>query len=868
MALTLEIKANKLLVLLTLDLFIPMKRFGVLLLLPLFISSCTQKGKVEKGVSFEMAQQRKSAITEIQYSLYFDIPASEKDSIVAKNTIFFTYSKKGAPYLYIDFNEKPEKIKKIVINQKPTNLIFDNEHIVIPVDKLEDGYNEIAIDFIAGDLSLNRNPDYLYTLFVPDRASTCFPSFDQPDLKASYYLELSVPPDWEAVSNQRAARVENNHGKKLFTFSLTKPISTYHFAFAAGKFKKATDEKSGMTMYYRETDSVKVAHNVGRIFDLHRQSLTWLEGYTNFRYPFIKFDFVLIPTFQYGGMEHPGSIFYKESSILLESTASVNQELRRASLIAHETAHMWFGNLVTMKWFNDVWLKEVFANFMAAKIVNPQFPEVNHELRFLMAHYPSAYEVDRSEGSHPVQQELHNLKNAGTLYGAIIYQKAPIMMRNLESLVGPENFRKGIQDYLNTYNYSNASWDDLIASLKKFTDKDLELWNTAWIKSKGMPTLAYTANETNEKINVTNDTAGIVWPQFFSYKFGEEVKDIVINDSTGALVTLEKPASNVVPNYKGRGYGYFTADEGSRLYMLNNVNNMEDPEVRAAIWMNIWEYVLRGELNAGQTLQQILSSLEKEKNPLVLEYLTNTLETLFWQFQTPADRQQISQQLDDKLFDLMALEKDLSLRRTLFNCYKKVASSETGVANLKKFWNDEITLGLDVSEQDHIQLAYELAIRGVEGYQEILATQLANIKNPDRRSQMEFIVPAVSNDEAARDTFFESLKNADNRAHEPWVLEALRYLHHPLRSVQSIKYIKPSLEMLEEVQLTGDIFFPKGWVDATVSTHQSKEAADIVREFLKENPQLSTNLKNKLLQSADMLFRAEKVIEGKKPQPM
>ena len=125
-----------------------------------------------------------------------------------------------------------------------------------------------------------------------------------------------------------------------------------------------------------------------------------MEQYTGIPYAFGKFDFVLIPAFQFGGMEHAGKILYNASGLMLDESATQNQQLGRASVIAHETAHMWFGDLVTMRWFNDVWMKEVFANFMAAKIVNPSFPEVNHELRFLLSHYPAAYEVDRTPGTN------------------------------------------------------------------------------------------------------------------------------------------------------------------------------------------------------------------------------------------------------------------------------------------------------------------------------------------------------------------------------------------------------------------------------------------------------------------------------------
>ena len=142
-------------------------------------------------------------------------------------------------------------------------------------------------------------------------------------------------------------------------------------------------------MFHRETDAAKVARNKDAIFDLHARAIEYMERYTGIPYAFGKFDFVLIPAFQFGGMEHAGKILYNAPGLLLDESATQNQYLGRASVIAHETAHMWFGDLVTMQWFNDVWMKEVFANFMAAKIVNPSFPEVNHELRFLLSHYPA-----------------------------------------------------------------------------------------------------------------------------------------------------------------------------------------------------------------------------------------------------------------------------------------------------------------------------------------------------------------------------------------------------------------------------------------------------------------------------------------------
>ncbi|MCB9080244.1 MAG: hypothetical protein H6555_00860 [Lewinellaceae bacterium] len=270
-----------------------------------------------------------------------------------------------------------------------------------------------------------------------------------------------------------------------------------------------------MTMFYRETDEAKVARNAATVFDLHGQAIAWLEEYTQIPFPFTKLDFVLLPGFQYGGMEHIGNIFYREPSLLLEENATENQQLGRARLIAHETAHMWFGDLVTMRWFNDVWLKEVFANFMAAKIVNPSFPKINHDLAFLLSSQPTAYGEDRSQGSHPIQQPLENLRDAGSLYGGIIYQKAPVVMRQLEAIMGETAFRDGLREYLKSFSYGNATWDDLISILDKRNQTDLQAWSQVWVKEAGMPVIKTERGSDGQLLITQEKTArnGSYWAQ-------------------------------------------------------------------------------------------------------------------------------------------------------------------------------------------------------------------------------------------------------------------------------------------------------------------------------------------------------------------
>ncbi|NNF34048.1 MAG: peptidase M1 [Saprospiraceae bacterium] len=836
-----------------------MNRYKLLLvtLVLVGIISCQKETTTIPGVDQQMAEDRKSRISDIHYSLRFTIPEDKASSINALIEISFSFSGNGD--VQLDFKEEQDHLIETSVNDQVIAATIENEHIVIPSDKLVEGENTVSIDFIAGDLSLNRNEEYLYTLLVPARARTVFPVFDQPDMKATYTLELIIPEEWEAVANGPVDTDKIESGKRIINYKETKPISTYLFAFAAGKFKKWADEATGMTMYYRETDSIKVARNAPEIFQLHQSSLEWLEEYTGILYPFQKFDFALIPTFQYGGMEHPGAIFYRERSLMLDDSASVNQKLRRASLIAHETAHMWFGDLVTMKWFDDVWLKEVFANFMAAKMVNPNFPEVNHDLRFLLAHYPRAYGVDRTDGSHPIQQPLPNLEDAGSVYGAIIYQKAPIVMRNLETYLGEDQFRSGIKDYLNKYSLGNATWDNLIEIMAGLTEQDLNQWNNDWVKRGQMPVLTSSLIENRITTTLENGENNRVWPQNITYRIIGQGVDLTFPSNTGDLskgVIIDHDVNKAIPNPDGLMYGYHQLNNDQKQFMLSSMGGLEDPVERASYWLMLWESFLNNNLSTDEMMLALKDHVVKEKNPLILSYISGILQSLYWHYYTQDERVNISPELEDEIFSRVMNEADISLKRTLFNLYQSIVLSTGGVDNLKLIWNKELkAFDLPLSDRDYEGMAYELALRLPDESETIMNTQIKRLNNPDSKDRMKFIQPALSPNPSDRDAFYESLKDPDNRSIEPWVNQALSFLHHPMRVDHSLKYIYPSLEMIEEIQQTGDIFFPKGWLDNTLGGHSSSEAVSEVRKFINENPNLPDHLKNKILQSADLLFR-------------
>lgn len=824
----------------------------------------------EPGVAAALAEQRAQVIGDLRYDLSFAIPKDQSQPVTGRETVRFSLTDASRPVV-LDFEPDAEPVFSVSTGGKPVDARFVNGHIVIPEKFLRTGENTFDLVFHAGAAPLNRNPDFMYALFVPARAHQAFPCFDQPDLKARYTLALDIPSTWQAVANGEEAGREVAGDRVAIRYAETKPIPTYLFTFAAGNFQVETAERNGRTfhMYHRENDPAKVARNRDAIFDLHAKALTWLEDYTQIPYPFGKFDFVLIPAFQFGGMEHPGAVYYNAAPIMLDESATENQMLGRASTISHETTHMWFGDLVTMRWFNDVWMKEVFANFMAAKIINPSFPNVDHELRFLASYYPLAYGVDRTEGTHPIRQELDNLNAAGNMYGAIIYQKAPIAMRQLERMLGADRFRDGLRAYLTRFQYGNATWFDLVKVLGDQSGKDVSSWSKAWVEEGGRPSIRTEIDDTHLAFVQSDPQPGraLRWPQQMEVLVGTAsgIRSLPVGMAGERAEAMTFPADArpvfVLPTGGGLAYGDFTLDGASRAYLLAHLPELTEPVTRGAAIVTLWEELLDGRVRPSDFVDLGLRALPPENTEQNIQLLVGRINGAFWDFMDDPARLALAPRLEETYRDGWSRAASPSLKSVYFRAFRSVARSAEGVALLERLWRHEENIaGLTLSEDDEAGLAQDLALRSVPNAAAILEEQRGRYRNPDRKAQFEFVMPALSDDPAARDGFFESLKDVKNRRREPWATQGLGFLNHPLRAPASEKYILPALDLLTEIQRTGDIFFPKNWMDAALGGHETRAAANSVRRFLADRPDYPIRLRRIVLQSADTLFRSAEIL--------
>ncbi len=797
---------------------------------------------VEDGVSRALAEYRSAHISDVWYDLRFEVPSLRSEPVYFEETVLFDWT--GDEDLQIDFQGDARQLsQELLVNDKRVKTILRNEHIVIPAECLVQGGNSVSMCGYSGDKALNRSDDYLYTLFVPDHARSVFPCFDQPDLKARFTLDLSVPDDWVSISNETK-----------------KPIPTYLFSFTAGRFQVKTAIRDGrlLTALYRETDPDKVAQ-LPIVFDQVALSLRWMEEYTGIPYPFEHYGFVVLPGYQFGGMEHPGCIQFNDQRIFLGPEPTPDEEMSRLNLIAHETAHMWFGDLVTMRWFDDVWTKEVYANFMADKIAREQFPEINHDLAFVKSHYPLAMSTDRTQGTHPIQQPLDNMNKAGLLYGNIIYHKAPIMMRKLEQDKGADALREGLRSYLSRYAYSNATWDDLIVELDRFNpEHSAQSFSDVWVKQNGMPVISSGVHMLDAVRVVQYDPYGrnLVWKQGFDIGYVDEngqfcQHPIYMNDYH-YLLDL-RYGNGLFVNSNAEGYGQFKLDRGGILRMSEAWKTMADNDLtRYAAVLNLYENFHLGNIKAKELTKVLIEFLDHEKNELIASttcsYIGDVMACL--------DRKERAA-TELRLFKLSQQHGLQSVRQTLLRQLSIKAVSPKVVNKMNEIWDKQSATFLN--SRDYMRMAYHLAVMQPDRWQEILDVQRGRLNNEDQRREFDFISRACTPDSQVQQQLFNELLQAENRRVEPWARDMLALLNDPTREPFSNRYITPGLDALPEIQQTGDIFFPGYWLTGLLSGHYSDEAKALVRQWIDTHADLEPALMNKLKENAYWLLRSEKM---------
>lgn len=446
------------------------------------------------GIAHPLAQRRAAQISGLRYDLALDLTGADTATGLAQ--IRFNRAARSGD-LVLDF--RGSALSDLLINDRPAPTSARRDgHLVLPRALLRTGANTVSARFEtaiaaagAAIIRYHDNQDdqtYLYTLLVPSDANLLFPCFDQPDLKARFSWALKAPAGWTVIANGPLAAKEPAGSNTLWRFAETQPISTYLAAFAAGPWASWSSAPSGelpITLYARASRQAEV--DAEPQLAANRAALRWLADWFAVPYPFAKLEVLLAPAFPFGGMEHVGAILYNEDSFIFREPPTLPQRLRRDATIYHEISHQWFGDYVTMRWFDDLWLKEGFATYMAARIQAELQPASNAWTTFLLSTKTPAYRADATSGTQALWQPLANLDAAKSNYGPIVYNKAPAVIKQLAFLVGEAGFRRGLQRFLARHAYGNATWQDLLGAISAASGVDLGAFGQQYVLRAGLP---------------------------------------------------------------------------------------------------------------------------------------------------------------------------------------------------------------------------------------------------------------------------------------------------------------------------------------------------------------------------------------------
>jgi aminopeptidase N len=815
-------------------------RWLAAMLAPLMISAASAAPPIEPGVPLALAQWRAKQYRDIRYDLKMELKEGA-ETLSGKLRLQVTVRKRKTD-LILDWRGK--ELANLTVNGVPTPVRVEKEHLLIPAKA---GKNTVEIEFKAAiavsGAAVTRYKDredgaeYVYTLFVPSDASTVFPCFDQLDLKGRFTLELEVPAGWRAISNGREERQDERNIK----FKTTEPISTYLFAFAAGPFEALRAEGDPVRLFVRRSRLERAKQHAGEVLRLNREATAYFAKYFARKFPFAKYDLVLIPEFPYGGMEHAGATFLNEERVLFPAPPSAADFLRRAQLIFHETSHQWFGDLVTMRWFDDLWLKEGFANFMAAKATEALLPEFDAWTAFHMLKL-SAVRTDATRGTTAIHYPLENLSAAKSAYGAIVYSKGPAVLRQLEFFLDEQAFRKGVRDFLRRHAYGAASWQDLVRAFERASGRNLGRWAETWVQRRGQPTVRV-RNGVLEQLDALGE--GTVWPMKLRISVSGFSQDVFLEQNEKKL-KVKAGQGLVYPNAGDFGYGRFLLDPSSLEAALAPGFDAGSTLLAAQLAEALWEAVRDAELAPQRYLEYALGKLPAIRDDVALAGMLGRIEAAFRRYLSDAQRDALAPALERALREPGASgSRWLLLTRSFID----LAWSAPALAELKRLIGEP-----RFGPRDRFRIVQRLYHRGDPEAASLLAAQAAADRSDDGR---RYAYAAGAADPGAKRAMFRAFLD-DASLPESWIEAALWPLNAPEQAALTQPLLAEALARLPQMKRTRKIFFVNNWLGAFLYGQTGPAALAEVERFLRE-AELEPDLRLKVLEAADGLERAVRI---------
>ena len=869
---------------------------------------------VGPGVSRELATSRAARLSDLHYALSFDLQP-HAPTIPGQEVLSFTDS--GTGDLALDYRDGT--LSSAQLNGQPFPVALVNGHLTLPGARLVHGRNELKLNFAsnvaAAGKAFTRYTDrddgneYVYTLFVPMDASMAFPCFDQPDLKARFKLAVSAPSEWRVIGN--TAGITSASGQIASTsFAETLPISTYLFAFTVGPWQSLPGHAPGEpTVFVRKSQLARARTEAPQVQQMAARGIAYLSGYFAQPFPFPKYDLILIPGFPFGGMEHAGATFLNEDGVLFRTAPTASDYFRRNTLVLHETCHQWFGDLVTMRWFDDLWLKEGFAQYMAYKALAELEPASEPWKHFYEDIKPLAYGIDETQGTTPIYQNILNLKDAKSAYGAIVYQKAPAVLKQLNFFLGEDTFRNGLRLYLKRHAYANAQWADLVGAFEQAGNqfgqhKDVQAWAKAWILQRGMPEIEVhfrcNAAGTLESLTATQRDvlgAGAVWPIASEWLLGYLDK---LNADVSLRVEWDGPKVDgkmfgligrtcpayVLLNTGDFGYGRYLLDADSQANLsavasaggagkviaavtqkpggspvaatteqtIGPKLYVDTPIGRSMVYGSFWESVRVARMTAAQYVGLATESVLQDEDESLARIQGARFSTALHAYLGPAAHARLLPDIEWAVGHRMFGAESLELRIVNFRTFTTIAESPQALHQLKALLNgDESIPGMPLKPLDRWNLIGHLTAMNDPDAPQLFAEEKAKDRSGEGQ-KYAFALAASAPDPTTKARYFADFLSTTNGIQEDWLTQSLRPFNSWNQAALTEPYLTRALDALPDIKRTRKIFFLGAWLSAFLDGQHSPEAQAAVHAWLSAHT-LDPDLRLKVLEVSDALDR-------------
>ncbi|WP_378145718.1 aminopeptidase N [Cnuibacter sp. UC19_7] len=767
-----------------------------------------------ENLTRDEARERAELLEVRSYDVVLDLTTSP-ETFRSTTTVRFT-AREGAS-TFIDAITRT--VHAVTLNGRSLDPAVVADGVRIQLDGLA-AENELVVDadmiYTNTGEGLHRFVDpvddevYLYSQFeVPD-SRRMFAVFEQPDLKAEFTFTVTAPDYWEVVSNSPTPEpLPGADSTATWTFEPTPRISSYITALVAGPYiveRSELTSADGRTIPLGVFSRASLAQymDADYIFEKTREGFAFYEEQYDFPYPFAKYDQLFVPEFNAGAMENAGAVTFTETYVFRSKVTDAVRE-RRVVTILHELAHMWFGDLVTMRWWNDLWLNESFAEYMSTLATAEATEWKEAWTTFAAMEKSWAYRQDQLPSTHPIVATINDLEDVQVNFDGITYAKGASVLKQLVAWVGQKEFMAGVAAYVNKHQFSNTVLNDLLVELEATSGRDLASWSKLWLETAGVNTLRPEFSvDTDQRFTsfAVLQEAPADYPTirphrlaigFYSLQDGtlvrthrEELDVDGERTEVPQLVGMTRP-DLVLLNDDDLAYAKIRLDEASLDVAIEHLASIENPLARSLVWGSVWDSTRDAETRGRDFVRLVLGNIATETESTTIRTVLGQLVLTATQYVAPDARDETVAMAATALWKLaLAAESGSDAQFQFVKVFAALAGTDEQLENVSHLLDGTIELdGLDIDTDLRWELLIALVAGGKAGADEIQATLDADNTASGQQSaaHARAAIPTVTAKEAA----FASLVDVDTapnaivratglgyqRAADPSVLEPL-----------------------------------------------------------------------------------------------